>query len=310
MDTLNLDFVSANPCLQAFAEEYAAPTGTSCSQPSIAGYSAQTLNSLHCGYLNQEVMNQGTSYPPRTLSDFSVSHLPTTTDELIMPDFYSLEGSDEILSCDFSNGPVDNDLTFSHSTLTTPQQTAQKLPPVNSLVGFSQPSSRPVDRPVAIITPFNNDVPSQVTAAETAAPESSGSDEPLPLTLAITPEQSRRRKAYQKAYQKVYAHSKKRKAYQKAYAQTEKRKAYLKTYHRNYTKSEKWRAYLQSDKGKAARQVWPQSEKGRAYHRAYSDTFKNTGDREQAKIAGKQAIAHIRASNHAKNNLITTDPTS
>ncbi|USE34220.1 hypothetical protein [Endozoicomonas sp. SCSIO W0465] len=77
-----------------------------------------------------------------------------------------------------------------------------------------------------------------------------------------------------KASQKAYLESEKRKAYQKAYAHSEKRKAYRK-------------AYRESDKAKA-------------YQKAYHEVLKNTDDREQAKTAGKQAVALIKESNKAK----------
>ncbi|WP_257294319.1 hypothetical protein, partial [Endozoicomonas sp. YOMI1] len=48
--------------------------------------------------------------------------------------------------------------------------------------------------------------------------------------------------------------------------------------------------------------AYAQSEKRKAYQKAYYEVFKNTGDREQAKIAGKQAIAFITESNKAKNS--------
>ena len=68
------------------------------------------------------------------------------------------------------------------------------------------------------------------------------------------------------------------------------------------------RAYEQSDKGKAYRKAYRESDKGRAYQRAYQKAYreviKNTGDREQAKIAGKQATALIKKSNKTKSSEI------
>ncbi|WP_257294153.1 hypothetical protein [Endozoicomonas sp. YOMI1] len=121
---------------------------------------------------------------------------------------------------------------------------------------------------------------------------------------------SEKRKAYQKAYQKAYRKSEKWKAYrksekwkasQKVYERSEKRKAYRKA----YRESEKWKAYQKAYQ-KAYGKAYVQSEKGKAtqkaYQKAYYKTFKNTGDKEQAKIAGRQAAACIRESNKAKNN--------
>ncbi|MBO9481585.1 hypothetical protein [Salinisphaera sp. G21_0] len=142
-----------------------------------------------------------------------------------------------------------------------------------------------------------------------------------------------KRKAYLKAYQKAYAQSEKGKAYRKAYSKSEKQKAYQKAYRESekgkasreaYARSEKRKAYLeaycksekhkaynkaysQTEKRKASIRAWAQSEKGKAYHKAYRQSeqrkayqrayykaFKNTGDREQARIAGKQASTLIR----------------
>ena len=72
------------------------------------------------------------------------------------------------------------------------------------------------------------------------------------------------------------------------------------------------RAYEESDKGKAARKAYRESDIGRAYqkayqkayHKAYREVFKNTGDREQAKIAGRLATASIRKSNKTKSSEI------
>ena len=72
------------------------------------------------------------------------------------------------------------------------------------------------------------------------------------------------------------------------------------------------KAYEQSDKGKASRKAYRKSDKGRAYQKAYHsayqkafrEVFKNTGDKEQAKIAGRQATALIKKSNKTKNSEI------
>ena len=137
------------------------------------------------------------------------------------------------------------------------------------------------------------------------------------------------RKAYResgkyKAYQKAYRQSNKFKAYQKAYRESDKGKAY----HKAYGQSEKGKAcrkaYLQSDKGKATcmayQKAYRQSDKCKAYQKnyqkdyqkaykkAYNEAFKNTGDREQAKIAGKQAAAFIRNSHKVKNSELDAIP--
>ncbi|USE34509.1 hypothetical protein [Endozoicomonas sp. SCSIO W0465] len=116
------------------------------------------------------------------------------------------------------------------------------------------------------------------------------------------------RKAYArsekaKAYHKAYAQCEKRKASKRAYEQSEKRKALKRAYEQSekrqaYKQSEKRRAcqkaYAQSEKGKAQQRAYAQSKKGRAYQRAYREVYKTTGDREQAKVAGKRASALAR----------------
>ena len=122
-----------------------------------------------------------------------------------------------------------------------------------------------------------------------------------------------------KASRKAYLQSDKAKASRKAYAQSEKRKASCKAYRQSNKGKASHKAYLQSDKGKASRKAYRQSDKGKAhqkayresdkgkayqkaYQKAYHEVFKNTGDREQAKIAGKQATAFIRKSNKKMNS--------
>ena len=159
-------------------------------------------------------------------------------------------------------------------------------------------------------------------------------------------EQSRKRKAARKAYdqsdkgkaaRKAYEQSDKGKATRKAYNQSDRGIASHKAYEQSeqrkasrkaYRKSDKGRAcqkvYEQSDKGKAARKAYEQSKKrqashkayrqsdeGKAYQKAHHEVFNNTGDREQAKIAGKQVTAFIKNRIKLKNNeleSITTSP--
>ncbi|USE35544.1 hypothetical protein [Endozoicomonas sp. SCSIO W0465] len=121
-------------------------------------------------------------------------------------------------------------------------------------------------------------------------------------------------KAYQKTYQKTYKKSEKWKATRKAYFESDKGKAYMKAYeqsekrkayHKRYRESEKAKAYQ-----KSYQKAYRESEKGKAYLKAYQKAyrkafykvFKNTGDREQAKMAGKQATAFIRELHKAKNS--------
>ena len=145
-------------------------------------------------------------------------------------------------------------------------------------------------------------------------------------------EKSRKRKASRKAYEqsdkgkahrKAYDHSDKGKASRKAYEQSDKGKASRKAYEQSDKGKASRRAYEQSDKGKASRKAYRQSDKAqasrkayeqserrkasrkayvesdkcKAYQKAYREVIKNTGDREQAKIAGKQASALIKKSN-------------
>ena len=154
-----------------------------------------------------------------------------------------------------------------------------------------------------------NHSPLDATLKDTAVNGSSGMERSAPPISSVVDntsqkanEQSRKRKAYRQsekgqAARKAYERSEKGKASRKAYRQSKKGKACRK-------------AYLQSDRGKATCMAYRQSDKCRAYQKdyqkayqkAYNEAFKNTGDREQAKIAGKQAVAFIRNSHKAKNS--------
>ncbi len=151
--------------------------------------------------------------------------------------------------------------------------------------------------------------------------------------------QSDKSKAYQKDYQKAYRQSDKGQASRKAYEQSEKRKASRKAYRQSdkgqaaskayeqsdnrraarkaYRQSDKGiatrkayeqsnkgiaarKAYEQSEKRKAARKAYLQSDEWKAYQKAYREVFNKTGDKEQAKIAAKQASASIRKLKEAK----------
>ena len=114
------------------------------------------------------------------------------------------------------------------------------------------------------------------------------------------------RKAYQKDYQKVYRQSDKGRAARKAYEQSDKGKASRKA----YEQSKRRKAY-QRDYQKDYQKAYEQSEKRKAYQKAYYEVFNKTGDREQAKIAGKQATAFMRKSNKSRNSeleSITVSP--
>ena len=126
-------------------------------------------------------------------------------------------------------------------------------------------------------------------------------------------EQSEKRKASRKAYRqsdkgqasrKAYQQSEQRKAYQKAYRQSDKGQASRKTYEQSEQRKASRKAYEQSEQRKASRKAYEQSEQRKAsrkaYQKAYREVFNKTGDKEQAKIAGKQASALIKKSNKTK----------
>ena len=326
MNSLDSNFVSDYSQLQDFLDAHLTPI-----QPSTDGYSAQTFYSDHCGYLN-EVISPDIPSSPRSLNDFSISHLPSTENQLLLPES-SLEDLYNILSCDSASEPVDDDFALTDSTLTNSQhsqhsqQLAQKWLLEDSLVSFSQPSPCPVAIPVAKVGPLNKDTQQQVTTetVEFKAPESSGSGELLPSSLAVTHEQSEKPKAFKRAlaqfrkeeaskrtYEqsgklKVCRDPEKSKIYRKNYEQSEKRKAYMKA----YRKSEKWKAYRKNYEQSEEREAYKRAYK-RAYHKAYqkpyekayNEVFMNTLDKEQAKIAGRQARALIKKSNKANNSDI------
>ncbi|WBA85731.1 hypothetical protein [Endozoicomonas sp. GU-1] len=304
----------------------------------MAGHSIHTPDSFYDGYLNQDVIDLDSLPAPHSLSDFSISHLPSTTNF---------------------------------------EQITHKLPPKNSLAVFSQPSSRPVakvdplhkdpqeqvtietsqskahessdsdaPRPPTLAVPHEQS--GKIKAAKARAQSEKEKDcrkayeqSEKGKTVRKAYQQSERGKAVKRTYQqsekgkavtKAYLHSEKGKAarkahalskkgkdYQRAYRQSERGKAVKKAYRqsergkavkRTYQQSEKGKAvtkaYLQSEKGKATRRAYGQTEQRKAYIKAYNKVLRNTGDKEQAKIAGKQAAALVR--NKAKNNGL--EPTS
>ena len=160
-----------------------------------------------------------------------------------------------------------------------------------------------------------NPSPVDATLKDTAGNGSSGMGQSTPQISTVVDNTSQKQSEKRKASRKAYEQSEKRKASRKAYEQSEKRKAYQKTYQKTYQEvyrqSDKGRvarkAYEQSDKGKASRKAYEQSEqrkasrkayhesdKCKAYQKAYREVFNKTGDKEQAKIAGKQASALIK----------------
>ena len=156
------------------------------------------------------------------------------------------------------------------------------------------------------------------TLKDTAGNGSSGMGRSPPQISSVVDNTSQ--KAYQwsekrKASRRAYEQSDKGKACRKAYEQSDKGKVSRKAYKQSDKGMASRKAYEQSDKGKNCRKAYEQSEKrkasrkayrqsdiGKAYQKAYYEVFNNTGDREQAKIAGKQAIAFIRESNKTKNS--------
>ena len=122
-------------------------------------------------------------------------------------------------------------------------------------------------------------------------------------------EQSDKGKAARKAYRqsdkgmassKAYEQSRKRQASRKAYHQSDKGKASRKAYEQSDKGKASRKAYEQSEQRKASRKAYLQSDEWKAYQKAYREVLNNTGDKEQAKIAGKQASAFIRKSNKSQ----------
>ena len=181
----------------------------------------------------------------------------------------------------------------------------------------------------------SNHSPLDSTLKDTAGNGSSGMGQSTPQISSVVDNTSQKQSEKRKASRNAYEQSEKRKASRKSYRQSDKSKAYQKDYQKDYQKvyrqSDKGRAarkaYEQSDKGKASRKAYEQSERRRAYQKAYQrdyqkayeqsekrkaylkayrkayyEVFNKTGDREQAKIAGKQATAFMRKSNKFRNS--------
>ncbi|MBO9483609.1 hypothetical protein [Salinisphaera sp. G21_0] len=273
MDRCNAgsNFFSVSSCLQKPSESPLVPSGSSSSKPGVTGCSIQTGHSLQYEYLRKGMINQDMPSSLRSLDDFSISQLPSPENESVLPQL-SLEDLDQVLSCDFSREPVDDDFAFTDLTLTNVQLIAQKFSLSNSLLSFSQPSSRPV----AMIDPLIKDTHEQITTKTTefTAPESSGSVEPLPLTLSVAHQQTDEKKA-------SFAPGKRRSA-KKTYRECGKGLA---------AKSKCNAKYFASDKGKVARAKYFASDKGKAA-RAKNDA------KYAATVKGKVT----RAISNAKSN--------
>ena len=96
------------------------------------------------------------------------------------------------------------------------------------------------------------------------------------------------------AVSKAYEQSDKRRVSRKIYQQSDKGRASRNAYEQSEKGKAARKAYEKSDKRKAAHKAYRESEKGMAYQKAYQKALKDTGDKEQAKIAGKKATAAIR----------------
>ena len=178
-----------------------------------------------------------------------------------------------------------------------------------------------------------NHSPIDSTLKDTAGNGSSGVGRLTPQISAFQKacERFRKRQASRKAYEqsekgkavrKAYEQSERVKAARKAARQSDRSKAYQKDYQKDYQKVYRHsetgkasrKAYIQSDKGKATskayQKAYRQSDKSKAYQKAYQtyykkafrEVFNKTGDREQAKIAGKQATAFMKKSNKSRNS--------
>ncbi len=108
-----------------------------------------------------------------------------------------------------------------------------------------------------------------------------------------------------KAARKAYRLSEKGRAVRKAYDESEKGKANQKNYRDSVHGKAVRQAWANSEKGKESKLIWRNSERGKAYRTlytsAYNKVFRHTGDKAQARIAGRQATAFMMDSNKAKN---------
>ncbi|USE34211.1 hypothetical protein [Endozoicomonas sp. SCSIO W0465] len=168
------------------------------------------------------------------------------------------------------------------------------IPDQDHIDTFSKPEA-----PIAMITPqLNSEQRQQNTSSENEFDfNASASVSGESLTSSLD-----------KASQKAYRESEKGMATLKAYEQSDRGKATRNAYERSDKGKATRKAYEQSEKGKAIRKAYRESEKGKAtrkaYQKAYYEILKNSCDKEQAKIAGKQAVTFIRELNRAKNNKL------
>ena len=149
-----------------------------------------------------------------------------------------------------------------------------------------------------------NHSPLDSTLKDTAGNGPSSMGQSTPQISSVVDNTSQKQSEKRKASRKAYEQSEKGKASRKAYEQSEKRKASRKAYRQSDKGRASRKAYRQSDKGQASRKAYEQSEQRKAsrkaYRKAYREVFNKTGDKEQAKIAGKQARALIKKSNKTK----------
>ena len=168
-----------------------------------------------------------------------------------------------------------------------------------------------------------NPSPLDSTLKYSAGNGSSGTGQSTPQISSVvdntSQKQSEKRKASRRAYgqsdkgwasRRAYEQSDKGKAARKAYEQSDKGRASRKAYRQSDKGQASRRAYEQSEQRKASRKAYVESDRCKAYQKAYREVFNKTGDREQAKIAGKQAAALIKKSNNTKNSEIESIPIS
>ncbi|WP_422445599.1 hypothetical protein [Endozoicomonas sp. ALB091] len=272
MERLNVGshIASASSCVQDSSDVTVIPPDDSSPMPSMTGHYVRKLDPSHNVFLVDRLLNQVTLPSPCSLNDFSISHSPLFEKEIMRPDLYSPKPPDEIFSCDHP---------CTDPTLTNAEQTAHQLPPENPLACLSNPSSRP-DTPPDLL---HKDTQEQVITAtvESKTHESYSSEEPLPLTPAEAHKQSMKMKAHWKGY-----------------AQSRNTRAYKKTYRESYKGKASKKSYSHSRKRKSSKNNWAKSERGRAYMKAYRKAYNSVlngvdGDREKARIAGKEAAAII-----------------
>lgn len=288
-------FMTDYSCWPGVQETHLSPTEESSSSLSGFGYSVQMLGSDDSGYINQQVTHQEMADPSCSLGDYSILHLSSIGDFVVLPKSVLPKDPDETVPGYFFESESVDDLECTDSTPTDQQQTARV--------------------PRCLTTePLNKETP-QPVATETdkfAAPESVVSSAPATKANVLATGDSS---------QANYANSLRRRMTQAKYIGSVKGKknraqynasARAKMSRANYVATEKGRLsklkcqakYLSSTKGRMSRAI--SNARSGAYRTALKQGYCEELAREKGELAAKRVMAlHNQQASMTKNKIET-----